>query len=859
MEYTKTAGSSDTYSSLSADEKAAGANGRDQADDGKWTGAEAIELFWNAGEPLVTPAQNGTYEPVTTPAARYLKGRRIGPKNIPCDEARFCPAHMANKKVKKKFPGLVFPLRNPDTGEIIATHTVRLKKCDDGYDKIDGDFVPKMTNGTGAPEAVAKFAAKAGAKDDRVVIVEGPEDALTIRAIAGCEVWATTSKGRLGAVLEHLVETGFERPITLWPDRDKESVADWLMVGKRFAGALSISIAETPDGAKDANELAQRVGKDGVTREDIQRLIICALDDTESVLPSETEEGPLDETGLELRRLASLKFLDYERERKKAAKRLGLRFAALDQLVTAERTRLAAAGLDLTALGFTATNDDQQNQRDCVIEIGSNLPLLTNAETSDAYVEIPVGESTRVVLVQGSDFASWLRRAYGEKFGHRSGDRHIPAGISDQALNEATATLAAMAEDSGDARAVWLRVGIDREDMTVYVDLYNEAGDVVVITADGWTVTHECPISFARPRGPLPLPRPKAGGSLDLLRELVNFDAGKDTESADDDFKTFVGSLLDKLIPDTPFLIDGIAGQQGAAKSTLCRVIRRLIDPHTLDLRTPPKDITDLWIASRSSYVVAYDNLSTLKPELSDAICRVSSGAAVAGRQFYTNFEEAYSIARRPIVLNGIPAFVERGDLAERTNKQFLKPIDERDRRLESDFWNDFEHVLPLIIGVLYDAISVALSRWHDVELEGKPRMADFAHLAVAAAPAFGWPDTAILDGFNRKQSRAAAEAIEDDPLAQAILKFLESRDEWEGSATELLSELSFYANDSVKESKSWPKSPNWLSNRLRRLAPLMRGEERLVIDPDVHTGKQRKVLIKHLPTIDSAIVEEEF
>ena len=72
--------------------------------------------------------------------------------------------------------------------------------------------------------------------------------------------------------------------------------------------------------------------------------------------------------------------------------------------------------------------------------------------------------------------------------------------------------------------------------------------------------------------------------------------------------RLFVGYLVGMFGPG-PFAILAIYGEQGSAKSTLCRIIRQLIDPNTAGLRSQPKDERDLLIAARHSAVLAFGNL----------------------------------------------------------------------------------------------------------------------------------------------------------------------------------------------------------------------------------------------------------
>src|SRR5207249_4833322 len=102
------------------------------------------------------------------------------------------------------------------------------------------------------------------------------------------------------------------------------------------------------------------------------------------------------------------------------------------------------------------------------------------------------------------------------------------------------------------------------------------------------------------------------------------------------------------------------------AKSTTAKLLRLLVDPSVSLIRTPPKDDRDLLIAASNSRVVAYDNLSGVTPWLSDGLCRLATGGGFSTRELYTDSEEVFFDAKRPIILNGIDHLAERADLAER-------------------------------------------------------------------------------------------------------------------------------------------------------------------------------------------------
>ena len=117
----------------------------------------------------------------------------------------------------------------------------------------------------------------------------------------------------------------------------------------------------------------------------------------------------------------------------------------------------------------------------------------------------------------------------------------------------------------------------------------------------------------------LPLPEPIQGGRLEELRGFVN--AGDDSSWA------LIKAWLVATVRDRgPYPVLALYGEQGSAQSTLARMLVALLDPSTPDLRSDPRELRDLAIAARNNWGVGFDNVSSLPPWLSDALCRLATG-----------------------------------------------------------------------------------------------------------------------------------------------------------------------------------------------------------------------------------------
>jgi hypothetical protein len=267
-------------------------------------------------------------------------------------------------------------------------------------------------------------------------------------------------------------------------------------------------------------------------------------------------------------------------------------------------------------------------------------------------------------------------------------------------------------------------------------------------------------------------------------------------------------------------------------------------------LRTTPRNEHDLFIAADNAHVIALDNISTLPPWLSDALCRLSTGGGFSTRTLYENREEELFDGMKPVILNGITDVATRPDLLDRAIVIDLPPIPEQERRPEAELWGEFEQARPTLLASLFDAVSGALRSVEDVRLEGMPRMADFAVWATAAEGSLGWDTGAFMAAYSGNRQEATDSALEADPVAVAVLDLMADRDQWTGSATELWTALSELVDEGVRKTKAWPGAPNALTGRLKRLAPTLRGVG-IEYDEDRSGRSRKKVLTKNGPVKD--------
>ncbi|WP_367025166.1 hypothetical protein ABZN20_10145 [Methylococcus sp. ANG] len=439
----------------------------------------------------------------------------------------------------------------------------------------------------------------------------------------------------------------------------------------------------------------------------------------------------------------------------------------------------------------------KKSQATTLIELSSILDYVHDQDGA-VYALIDRDEHREVWPVRSKNFKEWLSDTFYKSEGK---------GCNNNSISDALNTIEARAKHIGKPVQVYIRVAhlADR----VIIDLCDDQWRVIEVTEEGWEVLDKSPVYFIRRNGMAALPAPTDKGGVEHLSEFINIDPKE--------FPLVVAWLVAALSGAKPYPVLVLQGEQGTGKSTTSRVIRSLCDPSTVPLRSPPREVRDLLVSAANNHCVVLDNLSGLNPELSDCLCRLSTGGGIDCRQLYSNLEQVLVEIQRPIIANGIDDIATRPDLAERSIILNLPIIQATDRQDEKRFWHDFELARPSIFGALLNGVSAAIRGHYRIHISEKPRMADFALWSVAAGVAFGW-DGEFMSAYTQNQDEAVEAGIEASPVGSALILLLNaSSGRWAGNSTALHRDLSEYAGNQAK-SKAWPITPKGATNAIKRL-----------------------------------------
>jgi hypothetical protein len=219
------------------------------------------------------------------------------------------------------------------------------------------------------------------------------------------------------------------------------------------------------------------------------------------------------------------------------------------------------------------------------------------------------------------------------------------------------------------------------------------------------------------------------------------------------------------------------------------------------------------------------DNLSGLCNELSDALCRISTGGGIDKRQLFSDSDQVLVDIQKPILVNGIDDIATRPDLSERSIIVNLAVIQAEDRVDEGGFWQNFDAAKPVIFAGILNALVSCLKHEASAkrDIRCKPRMADFACWIQAAESGLGIQGGSFMRAYTANQDQAVEMGLDASPVGSTLLQLLEDNDcRLIATPTELFEKLTELAGVMAK-SRAWPLSVKGLKNAIERLKPSLR------------------------------------
>lgn len=427
--------------------------------------------------------------------------------------------------------------------------------------------------------------------------------------------------------------------------------------------------------------------------------------------------------------------------------------------------------------------------------------VLFHDTAKDPFAAMTIDGHRKIWAIDSADFSTFLNGLYytTEK-----------KPVKKESLSQAKEVLKSKAIYENEID-VPLETRVAKCDDAIWYDLVNDKWEAVKITTDGWELMDNPPILFRRFRHQNSQVHPSAEGDIKRILKYINLQ---------ENHTLFLCWLVCCFVPNIPHAMPIFFGEKGAAKTTACTLLKKLIDPSTLETLTIQRNPRSLAVNLQQHWFLPFDNVSRIDEETSDTLCRAITGGGIQQRKLFTDSDDYIFTFQKCLALNGINNVANRPDLLDRAILIELCRIKESDRRELTELMADFENDLPYILGGIFDILSKAMRIYPTVKLEKLPRMADFARWGYAVGEALGGLGNEFLEQYNSNQNKRNIEVLNTDIVATLVVAFMKDKSEWSGLISELYNQLSEMAPQYGINSKGkvFPPAPNVLSRRLNGL-----------------------------------------
>lgn len=479
---------------------------------------------------------------------------------------------------------------------------------------------------------------------------------------------------------------------------------------------------------------------------------------------------------------------------------MGHTIAEIDKLPTYEISENIATTIHSDNVN---TGDfKNETQAESIIRLVEEKDTILFHDTAkDPYAAIMIDGHREVWAIDNGDFNTWLNSLY------YSAEKK-PA--KKDSLSQAKEVLKAKAVFEN-TKAIPLDTRVAQSDNAFWYNLSNDDWNAVKITNDGWEIIDNPPILFKRFRHQKSQLPPSKDGDIRRILKYINLQ---------DNHTMFLCWLVCCFVPNIPHAMPIFFGEKGAAKTTACTLLKKLIDPSALETLTIQKNPRSLAVNLQQHWFLPFDNVSRIDEETSDTLCRAITGGGIQQRKLFTDADDYIFTFQKCLAINGINNVVNRPDLLDRAILIELCRIKESDRRELTELMADFEKDLPCILGGIFDMLSKAMKIYPTVTLDKLPRMADFARWGYAVGEALGRLGIEFLEQYNANQGKRNIEILNTDIVATLVVAFMKDKAEWSGLISELYNKLSAMAPQYGINSKGkeFPAMPNVLSRRLNGL-----------------------------------------
>ena len=331
-------------------------------------------------------------------------------------------------------------------------------------------------------------------------------------------------------------------------------------------------------------------------------------------------------------------------------------------------------------------------------------------------------------------------------------------------------------------------------------------------------------------------PDPKPGDGWKSFCEIF------DNFSRDDQIRILM-LIVQMIWPDTKYHFYThtlIKGKPGTGKTTAADLMTLIVDPVNDIDRGDMKSLSkeDLGYKLINQGVLQLDNVSVLKEDVSDTLCKISSKDSSTSRKLYAQGESYSVTVHGPVIITGVDMKGGKADFYTRVLTLKPKPVTKAESK--KDLIAKLEKCKPEILHMVFSLISAAMKNIDHIALIPSPsRLIDLVKISLAwsiegIVPITPYEVIKVIEESSiislQENIQQLAEAVKDFILKtiekEVNLKTkLDSKGyvEYEEEAKEFFRLLKNYVDTYERDFLQYiPKTATALGKRLNEFSPVL-------------------------------------
>ena len=463
--------------------------------------------------------------------------------------------------------------------------------------------------------------------------------------------------------------------------------------------------------------------------------------------------------------------------------------------------------------------DENPNQTKMLYQFAKKIikdTIVSKEDSNQFYARLENDGHLETINLSSSSAVKWLRYNW-----------YASKGViySSDSYKNALIQLESDAQFNGSAREI-IYNRIAQNDKAIYYDLGDPSWSIVRITEQNYFIipyTESMP-TFRRTQRMIQQAGPweNEKNALNKLVKLLRIIPSEQLL-----FKVHIIHLFFQNY-QTPIMV--ITGEHGSMKTTRTKAVKKLVDPTSTNSGSLPSRFEDIPNNFNNQYLAVFDNISGLRPKISDMFCRAITGEEIPKRKLYSDNDEFVFSYERKIILNGIAPTLNQQDFNDRSLFYETKYIPDNEKMTDSEFWERYDKLLPSVLHEIFNIISKTLKNHPGIGLKIQPksRMADFEKTGETISQSMGYKPGEFLKIYSEKRLTSSLEGINDYPIVGLIEKLFEiERDSFELSMASFHQLLVDMADQEGIDHKSkfsnFPKLPNQIPKQIKILRPSLR------------------------------------